>query len=128
MLVDSSVWIDHLRAGDPALVTLLERGEVLGHPWVTAELALGNLARRDEVLGLLRQLPQAIVATVDELRELVDRHRLAGQGIGLVDAQLLASTRLTPDAHLWTSDRRLRDAATRLGCGVVSGEPASAEG
>jgi predicted nucleic acid-binding protein len=119
ILVDTSIWVDHLRAGHPILVALLERGLVVAHPWVIGELALGRLSRRDEVIGLLGGLPQATVATPDEVLALVERHRLDGFGIGYVDAQLLAATRLTPDAALWTGDRRLHDAATRLSCAAV---------
>lgn len=124
ILVDTSVWIDHLRIGQPFLVRLLEfEGSlVLGHSWVIGELALGNLAQRQEVIGLLNGLPQATVATDDEVMTLVDRHQLYGLGIGYVDAQLLASTQLTVDTALWTGDRRLVAAALRVGCAV---EPAS---
>jgi predicted nucleic acid-binding protein len=115
ILVVSSVWIDHLRAGDQALARLLERGAVLGHPWVTGELALGRLARRSEGLGLLGRPPQAALATPAEVLALVEREPLPGTGIGYVDAQLLAAARLTPEARLWTRDRALAVAATRLG-------------
>jgi len=115
ILVDTSVWIDHLRAGDAALVALLERGEVLAHPWVTGELALGRMRRRDEILRLLGQLPPATVATADELSAFIEDHALYGRGIGYVDAQLLAATRLTRDARLWTRDRRLHAAAEHVG-------------
>lgn len=114
ILVDTSIWIDHLRAGDPGLVALLERGEVLGHPWVLGEIALGQLRDRVEVLRLLQQLPQADVASPDELLTLIEREGLAGSGVGYVDAQLLAATLLAGDAALWTRDRRLRAAAERL--------------
>lgn len=114
ILADTSVWADHLRAGDAVLAELLERTEVLGHPWVLGELALGRLRRRDEVLRLLRQLPQAPTATLPEVLALVERHALAGSGLGLVDAQLLAATRLAGGARLWTRDRRLAAVARRL--------------
>ena len=114
ILVDTSVWIDHLRAGQPRLVELLEHSMVLGHPWVTGELAMGHLNRRNEVLGLLANLPQANVATRAEVLTLVDRHELHGAGIGYVDAQLLAATLLTEDGTLWTTDKRLAAVATRL--------------
>jgi len=113
ILVDTSVWVDHLRAGDSALRNLLESGRVLGHPWVTGELALGNLAQRREVLGLLGGLPQAQVASTDEVAGFIETHRLYGLGIGYVDVQLLAATRLTR-ARLWSRDRRLAVAAQRL--------------
>lgn len=118
ILVDTSVWIEHLRSGHPTLAALLERGAVLGHPWVIGELALGRLGRREEILRLLRGLPGAEVATTDELAAYFDRHELFGLGIGYVDAQLLASSALTPDARLWTLDRRLAGVATRLGVGA----------
>ena len=118
ILVDTSIWIDHLRAGHATLAQRLEHGLVLGHPCAVGELALGHLSQRREIIGLLTSLPQATVATTDEILTLVERHRLYGIGIGYVDAQLLAATRLTPDAGLWTNDRRLAAAASRLGCAV----------
>lgn len=114
ILVDTSIWVDHLRAGHPVLVRLLEHGQVLGHPWVVGEIALDSLHRRQHVLGLLEGLPQAQVATASEVVAFVERHGLYGMGIGFVDAQLLASARLTSDARLWTGDKRLADAASRL--------------
>ena len=123
ILVDTSIWVDHLRAGHPTLVALLERGQVVAHPWVIGELALGHLSQRREVIGLLGSLPRAAVATTDEVLALVERHRLYGVGIGYVDAQLLAATRLTPDADLWTNDKRLFAAASRLGCAATPTAP-----
>lgn len=114
ILVDTSVWIDHLRSGESALVHLLDNTAVLGHPWVTGEVALGNLSRRAEVIELLRGLPQASVADDDEVLRLIEHDALHGAGIGYVDAQLLAATRLTPDARLWTRDKRLLAVTTRL--------------
>lgn len=117
ILVDTSVWIDHLRNGEAELVRLLETGLAATHPLVVGELAMGNLRARDAVLGLLRALPQAVVAADDEVLAYVARHRLFGIGIGIgyADAHLLASTRLTAGARLWTRDRRLREACSRLG-------------
>ena len=117
ILVDTSVWIDHLRAGNRALVMLLRRGQVLAHPWVTGEIALGNLGNRVEVLGLLGNLSQAVVATDTELRTLIDRRRLFGRGIGYVDVALLAATLLTPGSLLWSRDKRLMAIAAELGIG-----------
>ncbi len=94
---------------------LLELGQVLGHPWVTGELAVGQLRQREEVLGLLSALPTAEVVTSPEMLRFIDRFRLKGRGVGLVDVQLLAATRLTVDARLWTRDRRLGAFATELG-------------
>ena len=115
ILVDTAVWIDHFRDRSSVLAELLERGEVLGHPWVTGELALGCLRGRVEILRLLGHLPQATVATAAELLAFIERHELFGLGIGYVDAQLLAATMLTDDAQLRTSDRRLSKAAERVG-------------
>lgn len=115
ILVDTSVWIDHLRRGNPALAALLLDRQVLAHPWVTGEIALGNLSNRVEVLGLLGNLSQAAVATDTELRTLIDRHRLHGRGIGYVDAQLLAATMLTSGSLLWSRDKWLAAIAAELG-------------
>ncbi len=115
ILVDTSIWVDHLRDGDPGLVAMLDRGEVLGHSWVTGEVALGRLRARREVLRLLGQLPQATVATPEELMVAIEHHELPGVGIGYVDVQLLASTLLTGGARLWTRDRRLGEVAARAG-------------
>jgi len=115
ILVHTSVWIDHLRAGSAALARLLELGLVLGHPWVVGELALGHLGPREEVIGLLASLPQATVATPAEVLILIERHELYEVGIGYVDAQLLAATKLTPGASLWTTDLRLVALSSRLG-------------
>jgi predicted nucleic acid-binding protein len=114
ILVDTSVWVHHLRALDKALVRLLDLGLVLGHPFVTGELALGNLRQRDLILSDLQDLPQARVATNEEVLQFIDRHRLYGIGIGYVDAHLLASVRLTVGASLWTRDKRLQAAADKF--------------
>jgi len=117
ILVDTSVWIDHLRSGDETLAGLLDNSAVLAHPWVIGELALGNLSRRDDVIGLIRGLPQATLATDDEVLGLIEQEALYGAGIGYVDAALLAATRLTSDTAFWTRDKRLSSVAARLGLG-----------
>ena len=99
ILADTSVWIDHLRVGDAVLGDFLDRGGVLGHPFVTGELALGNLPQRGLVLSALRELPRATVATDEEMLHFIDRRALFGLGIGYVDAHLLAAVRLTEGAH-----------------------------
>lgn len=114
ILVHSSVWIDHLRAGDPVLSDLLAARQVLCHPFVVGELSLGSLRQRDLILADLRSLPSAVVADDAEVQAMVDRHRLFGCGIGCVDAHLLAATLLTVGARLWTRDRRLNEVAMRL--------------
>jgi predicted nucleic acid-binding protein len=115
ILVDTSVWIDHLRGGNAALAALLDKGRVLGHACVLGELALGNLHQRALVLGAVADLPLALAATDAEVQDFIDRHALAGTGVGYIDAHLLASVRLTPTASLWTHDKRLHAVAGRLG-------------
>ena len=115
ILVDSSVWIDHLRDRDPILTDLLNEAQVLAHPFVTGELALGSMGNRAVILGLMDDLPQAIVAEEGEIRPFIEQHTLFGLGIGYVDAHLLASARLTAHTSLWTRDRRLGEVAKRLG-------------
>ncbi len=114
ILVDTSVWVDHLRASNKSLAGLLDAGAVLMHPFVIGELALGNLQRRETVLGDLSDLPRVSVATEAEVVHFIDRHRLFGRGIGYVDAHLLAAMQLTPGAALWTRDGRLRGIAAQL--------------
>lgn len=123
ILVDTSIWIDHLRSGDASLSVALDRSEVLMHPAVLGEIALGNLAQRDEVLTLMSGLPQAVVADDAEVLGLIASAALHGRGIGYVDACLLAATRLTADARLWTRDRRLARAAADLGIGEIASPP-----
>jgi predicted nucleic acid-binding protein len=113
ILVDTSVWVDHFRKGNARLGALLRDGLVLVHPFVLGELALGRLKRRTEVLGLLDEVPRAEAANHDEVLEFVDRHRLAGSGIGWVDVHLLVSAALS-GVTFWTLDRRLALAAVRL--------------
>lgn len=114
ILVDTSVWVDHLRAGEPHLASLLSDNQVLGHPMVIGELACGNIRNRAEVLDLLRGLPEIPLATHIEVLFFIDRRRLMGRGIGFVDAHLLASAALLESAVLWTKDRRLLSAAADL--------------
>ena len=114
ILVDTSVWINHLRNNDPNLVRLLTENNVLGHPFVRGELALGNLRQRNEILTALDNLPQAPVAFTDEVNYFIEKHSLFGLGIGLIDAHLLASTQLSGNTRLWTQDKQLLAAASRL--------------
>ena len=114
MLVDTSVWIDHFRRPNADLEQLLDEGRVATHPFVIGELACGSLAQRAEVLRLIAALPFAAIATHDEVLTFVERQRLQGTGLGWIDVHLLASARLTRQS-LWSTDRRLRAAALRLG-------------
>lgn len=113
-LVDTSIWIDHLRGGNASLAKLLQAGLVPGHSFVIVELACGNLRNRGEVLRLLQDLPGVEAAQDEEALCLIDAHRLMGRGIGYMDAHLLAAALMHP-ARLWTQDRRLADMAQELG-------------
>ena len=118
-LVDTSVWIDHLRVGNRMLRSLLEIGEVLAHPLVVGELACGRLRNRVEILTLLQALPEAQIAEHEEVMRVVEREHLYGQGIGWIDAHLLASARLSR-AALWTLDRHLSKIASQLNLTAIS--------
>ena len=110
ILVDTSIWIEHLCSGSPALVTLLENGRVCTHDFVIGELACGELRNRAEVLGLLQSLPRLAAATEDESLFFLEQRRLMGCGIGHVDVHLLAATAMH-GARLWTKDECLRSVA-----------------
>ena len=97
------------------LVELLEAGEVVTHPYVIGELALGSLANRETFLEGLRNLPRASVASDGEVWRFIDDHALYGYGIGYVDVHLLAAVCLSPEAELWTRDKRLHSAAEQFG-------------
>jgi len=114
ILVDTSVWIDHLRKNDAGMRRLLGMGQVLSHPLVIGELAMGSFKRRDLLLSELGDLPSAKIAQHDEVLHFVSKHTLFGSGIGYIDAHLLATVRLMPGTLLWTRDRRLLEVASRL--------------
>ncbi len=113
VLVDTSVWIDHFRDSNKRLVALLESGTVVIHPFVLGELACGNLHNRKEMISLLHALPQASRVEDDDVLFFIERHRIMGQGIGLIDAHLLAACHVDT-ALLWTTDKRLRELASAL--------------
>ncbi len=113
ILVDTSIWVDHLRRGNGRLAALLEEGQVLTHPFVVGELACGSLRNRVEVLTLLGTLPEAKVAEHQEVMEFVERDRIFGRGIGWIDAHLLASALLS-GTTLWTVDQQLARVASIL--------------
>lgn len=115
VLVDTSVWIDHLHDSRSELVPVLEAGIVLGHPMVIGELALGTIRDRSTFLAHLAQLPAAHTATDAEILTLIEARRLHGSGLSLVDVHLLASALITTDARLWTRDRRLAEVADAAG-------------
>jgi predicted nucleic acid-binding protein len=115
ILVDTSVWVDHLRGASPLLLELLERNRVIVHPFVIGEIALGSLRQREAVIALLDAMPRAPVATHGEVMGFIGWHGLYGQGVGYVDAHLLASVMLSEGGKLLTADKRLRAAAAHLG-------------
>lgn len=114
ILVDSSIWIDHLRRADAELERLLALGLVLCHPFVVGELACGHLRQREHFLVHLQALPMARAVTHDEALAFVERHALTGRGIGWADVHLLGSVLLAGQAALWTRDKRLAAAAAQL--------------
>jgi predicted nucleic acid-binding protein len=114
ILVDTSVWIRHLRSTDDRLVVLLEQDLVSCHPFVIGELAMGFLKQRATFLGLLDRLPASPLVSQQDVRTLVERRALHGTGLGWLDAHLLAAAVIN-HMQLWTLDRRLADAANDLG-------------
>ena len=114
VLVDTSVWIDHLRYGNADLAALLNRGTVLCHTFIIGELTCGNLQNREKTLHLLGLLSKAVKATDEDAMTFIEVKRLMGKGLGYIDVHLLASTILS-DTMLWTFDKTLNDAAISLG-------------
>lgn len=115
ILVDTSVWVDHLRSGEPRLTLLLEQGIVAIHDFVIGEIACGNLNNRQQILSLLQGLPRCEAARHDEVLFYIEHHQLMGRGIGYIDAALLAAAKLA-QMHLWTRDKRLAMIAHELDC------------
>jgi predicted nucleic acid-binding protein len=115
LLADTSVWIDHLRSGNQELRRHLDEGQIVIHPFIVAELALGSLKDRSKTLALLDLLPQVRVARLSELRLLIEARRLYSLGIGLIDAHLIASVLIDSPTLLWTRDKRLSQVAENLG-------------
>jgi predicted nucleic acid-binding protein len=114
VLVDTSVWISHLREGNARLKNLLLDGEVVCHPFVIGELACGNLKNRADILLLLQSLPVATQAAHEEVMRFLEDHRLMGKGLGYIDVHLMASALLT-GAPIWTLDKSLHQVSTKLG-------------
>lgn len=115
ILADTSIWIDHFRAGNSELRKQLANRNIVIHPFVVAELALGSLRDRLHTLAYLDRLPHARVAQLSEVRWMIEKRSLWSQGIGLIDAHLMASAFLDPATLLWTKDKHLRDVANPLG-------------
>lgn len=114
ILVDTSVWVDHLRKGDAELKNLLEHGSVLSHPFVVGELALGNIPKRNVLLAAIVDLPKATMAEDEEVLRFISDYSLFGLGVGYIDVHLLAAVKLTAGASLWTRDKRLLRVAKKL--------------
>ena len=117
ILVDTSVWIDHFRAGNKRLSDLLTSTQVLIHPFIIGELACGNLHNRAEILKLLGRLPQARIASDSEVLYFIEKQTLMGRGVGYIDVNLLASVSLTQPCRLWTRDKNLGVVASELKLG-----------
>jgi predicted nucleic acid-binding protein len=117
ILADTSVWISHLRGSSAALAEALTSGIVVTHPFVIGELACGHLRNRGQILGLLRNLPRAPVASDDEVLSFIDTRKLMGLGLGYVDMHLLAAVALAPGLRVWSEDKQLAAAAERMGVG-----------
>jgi predicted nucleic acid-binding protein len=115
ILADTTVWIDHFRAFDADFGKLLRNGSIAMHPFVAAEVALGSLRNRQQTLAELDLLVQVPVARIGEVRLLIESHTLYSKGIGLTDANLVASCLITPGTQLWTSDIRLQRVARFMG-------------
>jgi hypothetical protein len=113
VLVDTSVWVAHLRQGAIGLETLLHEGRVACHSFIIGELACGNLQNRSEIISLLQTLPGVILAEHEEVMQFIENYRLMGKGLGYIDIHLLAAARLT-GVPLWTLDKRLKSVATNL--------------
>lgn len=113
ILVDTSIWIDHLNKSDTRLITLLEEESVYVHPFVIGELACGNIKNRDEILKLLNALPQISTATLDEILFFINQHKLFGKGLGYIDVHLIASC-MMDNAKLYTRDKKLFQIAKNL--------------
>lgn len=114
ILADTSIWIDHFRSNDPELAKQLGLGQIVVHPFIVAELALGSLPQRGKILGALDLLPSVRVARLDEVRQIIESRRLFSLGISLTDAHLVAAVFITPGTLLWTRDKRLRSVAESL--------------
>ena len=115
ILVDTSVWIDHLRKSETKLYDLLLNDEVVTHPFVRLELALGSIANREKVLADLALLPHVAIAETEELFALVELRRLYRRGIGITDLHLVASALFDKSISIWTRDRRLGEIAEEFG-------------
>jgi hypothetical protein len=120
ILVDTSVWIDFFRSGayKAEMERLVRQSQLVMHPFLVAELALGSLQDRRQTLAHLERLPQLPVVTLREVRQMIEARKLYSKGIGLTDAHLIASCLATPGTQIWTGDKRLGSVAALLGIGA----------
>jgi predicted nucleic acid-binding protein len=118
VLVDTSVWVSHLREGNPELESLLNDGDVVCHPFIIGELACGNLNNRSEILSLFQILPLVIQAEHVEILQFIENYRLMGKGLGYIDMHLLASAVLT-EAPIWTLDKKLDEVSLQLNIAFI---------
>jgi len=114
VLVDTSVWVSHLRDGSVGLEKLLNDGEVVCHPFIVGELACGNLKNRHEILAFLQSLPMTILAEDGEVLKFIENHQLMGKGLGYIDVRLIAAAVLT-DVPIWTFDKTLEKITKKIG-------------
>jgi predicted nucleic acid-binding protein len=121
ILADANIWIDYFRSGDPQLQALLNIREVVMHPCLAAELALGSLRDRARMLVRFDTMPQARVVALRDIRQMIEARSLYAKGIGLTDAHLIASCLITPGTQLWTRDKALKGVA--MAVGVDAGLP-----
>lgn len=115
ILADTSIWVDHLRNRDPEMERRLGSGQILMHPFIVAEISLGSLRQRKETLGNMEALLEVRVAALQEVRHMIETHALYAKGIGLTDAHLIASCRITTGTRLWTRDGAMKKVAAALG-------------
>jgi predicted nucleic acid-binding protein len=115
ILADTSVWVDYLRGGNPEMEKILSQGQIVMHPFIVAEIALGSLRKRRKRLEELEALLEVKVAQLGEVRHMVESRALYAKGIGLTDAHLLASCLMTPGTQLWTLDGAMKKVAKALG-------------
>lgn len=120
IIVDTSVWIEHLRKTDTQLVQLLDKSLVLTHPFIIGELACGNLHNRLQILTLLKNIPSAKEASHQEVLYFIEHNQLMGCGIGYIDAHLLTSTALTNDTKIWTYNKRLENLSNEIGLSITN--------
>ena len=116
VLADTSIWADHFRSPNPLMTDYMAGDRLLMHPFVVGELVMGHLPNRFAIVRSLREMDQVIRATDDEVLAVVEREKIQGLGVGWIDAHLLVSVLITPEAMLWTRDRRLNALAQRFGC------------